>query len=549
MRRSFEVPNRPLEAFAFVRDFEHAAAWDPAVTSAERIDPGPVHIGTRFVLVAKPFSMRMPYQVVDLEQGRRIALEGQNDDFAWRDEITFDPIPNGGTIITYDARLDLKGLLGVGQPVLYFAFRRAGNQAIDGIKRLLTERWEQGQRARTPMKGDGAPPVPPSEVERIVAMDDQPELRNLLITQGYHDIGVHLARFVGRDDANWCTFGAWASRTAGRFIRNEEVPSLLRDVLAKHAAVDHHRKLATAAGHPDLFDSADAIIADVQRYILTGNKVVFAELALAFSRFLEAVGKHERRDDAALEALLAAMPDGPSLPDRVTRGPGGTLVVQSQGGQSVLKASLRYYYEAKWEKDETRKAQLVLLASAYGGIHEQTRLQPYIAGSLDAPIDDVLGEFFGASQPSGSPASSTWGKIGALFTSIVAAVKDAWEGFSTEALMVLKLPDGTVKLGFDLGRAPGFPLYPASLVTITDPELVALLASYGITGDSGHALDWLGGAAHSAARNWVNLSQRLRYIFTLFRSRQEDDNLWLPPFTDEQTREIRAGRVPKGPLY
>ena len=38
------------EAFAFVADFANAAAWDPGVASAERIDDGALGVGARYRL-------------------------------------------------------------------------------------------------------------------------------------------------------------------------------------------------------------------------------------------------------------------------------------------------------------------------------------------------------------------------------------------------------------------------------------------------------------------------------------------------------------------
>ena len=37
---------------------------------------------------------------------------------------------------------------------------------------------------------------------------------------------------VGDENANWCTYATWASRSAGRFIRDDEVPAPLLRVLA-----------------------------------------------------------------------------------------------------------------------------------------------------------------------------------------------------------------------------------------------------------------------------------------------------------------------------
>jgi hypothetical protein len=79
-------------------------------------------------------------------------------------------------------------------------------------------------------------PGAPTSLERIdwiVALDDDPVRRNLLVTQRYHDLSTALALALGPENANWCTFATWASRTAGRFIREDEIPTLFRAVLGR----------------------------------------------------------------------------------------------------------------------------------------------------------------------------------------------------------------------------------------------------------------------------------------------------------------------------
>jgi len=60
--------------------------------------------------------------------------------------------------------------------------------------------------------------VPASaEVDRIATLGD-PVLRNLQITQCYHELASALAKRTG-PHANWCTFATWASKQAGQTIR------------------------------------------------------------------------------------------------------------------------------------------------------------------------------------------------------------------------------------------------------------------------------------------------------------------------------------------
>lgn len=51
-----------------------------------------------------------------------------------------------------------------------------------------------------------------------------PALRNIRITGMYYALGRSMDAVLGAQDANWLTFGTWASHTAGRFIRGERLP-------------------------------------------------------------------------------------------------------------------------------------------------------------------------------------------------------------------------------------------------------------------------------------------------------------------------------------
>ena len=183
----------------------------------------------------------------------------------------------------------------------------------------------------------------------------------------------------------------------------------------------------------------------------------------------------------------------------------------------------------------------MLLANGQVGLHEQIRLQPFIAGAIDAPIRDALYEVL---DESGERLPRTVRKeMHAIMSRLLHPVADAaerlWQEFSTRELMTLSLPDRTLVLGEDLPAPQGQPLYPAVLDPIDDPETAEFLVQYDADRPGSH---------DTAATDWARLSDRMRYILNLFRSRQRDASLMHEPFTDEQRAAILAGQPVPGKL-
>jgi hypothetical protein len=375
------------------------------------------------------------------------------------------------------------------------------------------------------------------QVSRIVALDSQPVLRNLLITQCYHDLSSELARVLGASNANWCTFATWASRTAGRFIRNEEVPALFRKLLEDSQGFQAgtarilqrlralHPAMALIPEH-GLLGLADKIVDDVSAQIVAGNLKVFAELAPVFSSFIHLFDSG-RFDERGADRLLASLRVGPSGKD----------------GQSLLREAMENFVAAARESDPIMKAQYMLVANAQTGLHEQIRLQPYIAGSLDAPVEDALGGIW-EKHHALAPEPSLFDRIHALWDrmghALVRDAEDAWERFSSEELMTLAVPGEILRLGKALPPVQKKPLYPEMLQAIKNDEAYALLEQY-------DALD-PEAEGRVGADDWTSLAQRMRYILALFRSRQQEATLLGQPFADAQRAELWVGRVPAGQL-
>ena len=84
----------------------------------------------------------------------------------------------------------------------------------------------------------------------------------------------------------------------------------------------------------------------------------------------------------------------------------------------------------------------------------------------------------------------------------------------------------------------GGPLDPALLDPVDDPETLDFLRRNGADRP----------VSVSAAVNWTELADRMRYIVDLFRSRQLDAALQDGPFTADQQRQLEAGLPVSGKL-
>ena len=135
---TIDVP-KPLEqTFEYLSDFAKTREWDPGVVEAEPLVPGPPDVGSLYRVVAAFLGRRVElrYEVTEFEPPKRVVLEAHSASVHSHDEIRFEPTLEG-TRVTYDARLELKGLLALADPLLGRLFRGVGDQAVDGLRATL----------------------------------------------------------------------------------------------------------------------------------------------------------------------------------------------------------------------------------------------------------------------------------------------------------------------------------------------------------------------------------------------------------------------------
>ncbi len=128
-------------AFGYLADFATIAEWDPSVTDARRLTDDPLARGARFDVRFSMAGREIPlvYETLEIDPPRRVVLRAETPTAVSVDTMTFDLRPGGGTIVTYDADVSLRGPLRMLDLPFGLAFRRLGDRARDGLRRKLAE--------------------------------------------------------------------------------------------------------------------------------------------------------------------------------------------------------------------------------------------------------------------------------------------------------------------------------------------------------------------------------------------------------------------------
>lgn len=133
------TPRDPEEAFEYVANFSTVAEWDPGVKEAYPVNSGGARRGARFKVIARFLGRDVPltYRTIELERPRRVVLRAANSTVESNDAISFRALPGGGTEITYDADLRLKGVMRLAELPMRVLFRRIGDRARAGLEEAL----------------------------------------------------------------------------------------------------------------------------------------------------------------------------------------------------------------------------------------------------------------------------------------------------------------------------------------------------------------------------------------------------------------------------
>jgi len=299
------------ETFDYMADFANAAEWDPGTATAERLDDGPVGVGSTFRLGVRVGSRVTPldYRIITYERPHRVVLLGESDTIRSEDTMTVSPAADGRSILTYDADLSLKGSFSLVNPVLPLFFDRIGDKGVAGLRATL-----------------GGPPVPRDRPQAGgVVAGTVDKILEATVVGSFSSLGPSLRSST----AGWTP----PPSMAGKTVLVTGATSGLGLAAATGVAALGARVVLTGRGHDRAARAVDAVLGSVPgadvSYLLA-DMGEFAQVRGLAEEFLAA---HDRLDVLVHNA-------GALSKDRTVNSAGTEVTVASQVAAPFLLTGL-----------------------------------------------------------------------------------------------------------------------------------------------------------------------------------------------------------------
>jgi hypothetical protein len=351
-------------------------------------------------------------------------------------------------------------------------------------------------------------PIGTAEIDEICDLRDD-AYRNRWITYAYWKISQRLKEHIG-DNASWCTFSTWSSRTIGESIRLDKATRRIDELI-----YDEESSISVR-DHPELLRLQYLVTTrsegDAQLALAIGNRVIFHEIGTAVVQLLD------RIDERGVDDL-----DGWQTyrENNVKCYDDNRLFPLPQSGPEELWKGLDCYYRAASARSE-EQAELVLQGNIWLGAYEQRRADRLLKVALEPRPDRYVRR--GLNRDGNTvfrlKVESSWALQGPWYWRIIS---EQFAELMTRYVMALEAPLFSwmirhLRLGHGLPRPDdGKSLYPPALETLDDPTLSELFNEYD---DSDGVPEWC------AAQNWTRFEDRMNFIVNLFRAGQQDPNLY-----------------------
>jgi hypothetical protein len=135
--RSFGVSAAAEAVLDYLRDFGHTEEWDPATRRSERIDSGPIAVGSAWRNESRVLGVtaELTYTLCRAEADRLVFI-GRNEAATATGTFTVIPIPPGSQV-TYHLDLEMHGVAKLATPVMKAEFEKLGTQSATRLAEVL----------------------------------------------------------------------------------------------------------------------------------------------------------------------------------------------------------------------------------------------------------------------------------------------------------------------------------------------------------------------------------------------------------------------------
>lgn len=130
VERTVRVRLPPARVHDYLRDFGNAESWDPGTQSCERIDDGPIRVGStwRNVSIFRGKRTTLTYELTRDEPDHLIFV-GRNKTATSTDDLAY-VAADEETVITYRANITFHGLAKLADPFLKREFEKLADEVV-----------------------------------------------------------------------------------------------------------------------------------------------------------------------------------------------------------------------------------------------------------------------------------------------------------------------------------------------------------------------------------------------------------------------------------
>lgn len=135
--RQFPVDVEQAAAIDYLKDFSNAIEWDPGTVACERIDDGPVRVGSRWHNTSRliVITTELEYELTELREDG-LLLVGTNRTATSYDRIDVRSTADG-VRLTYDATVTFNGKAKYADPLMTLVFLKLTRDTVRDLTRAL----------------------------------------------------------------------------------------------------------------------------------------------------------------------------------------------------------------------------------------------------------------------------------------------------------------------------------------------------------------------------------------------------------------------------